>query len=337
MTMEKELERAWTDLQSGEVAAARKRAGILASDAPDDPEVLLLLGACAREAGEDEEALALFAQAASIDPEWGTPELWASELLAADPDRMSEALEHVTRAVELAEEEDEYLEALALKAGLEIDLGKKGQARKTLDELPPAGQGDIPPPLAVEFGHLFLALEDAAEARQRFQAAADAEPDLADAWYGLGLACEVEDDESGKRQAWLRTLDLDTKTPLAGARLDEDEAVEAAEQALGELSERARTLIRNVPIVVADLPAKADVDKGLDPRLLGVFEGQALPDVSTVGGTPQLTQIVLFRKNLERVAGDEAQLREEIRTTLLHETGHFFGMSEEDLENVGLD
>ena len=54
-----------------------------------------------------------------------------------------------------------------------------------------------------------------------------------------------------------------------------------------------------------------------------------------LGGTPQLTQILLFRRNLERVAQDEEELRDEIRTTLLHETGHFFGMTEKDLDDVG--
>ena len=46
---------------------------------------------------------------------------------------------------------------------------------------------------------------------------------------------------------------------------------------------------------------------------------------------------VLFRKNLERMAIDPEDLCEQIRITLLHETGHFFGMSEDDLADVGLD
>ncbi len=56
-----------------------------------------------------------------------------------------------------------------------------------------------------------------------------------------------------------------------------------------------------------------------------------------MGGQPELTQIVLFRRNLERAAASEDELRREIRTTLLHETGHFFGMDEADLESVGLE
>jgi predicted Zn-dependent protease with MMP-like domain len=55
-----------------------------------------------------------------------------------------------------------------------------------------------------------------------------------------------------------------------------------------------------------------------------------------VGGGPQLSRIVLFKRNLERAAPDDGDLHDEIRTTLLHETGHFFGMSEEDLDGVGL-
>jgi predicted Zn-dependent protease with MMP-like domain len=90
-------------------------------------------------------------------------------------------------------------------------------------------------------------------------------------------------------------------------------------------------------VVVAEVPAEADVDGGLDPRALGLFSGTAYPDVSNLGGQPGLTQIVLFRRNLERVAGTREELREEVRKTLLHETGHFFGMDEAALEGVGLD
>ena len=99
----------------------------------------------------------------------------------------------------------------------------------------------------------------------------------------------------------------------------------------GRAAPRARRLLANVPILIADRPARNDVATGLDPRLLGLFAGTAYPEVSALGGTPQLTQILLFRRNLERVAEDEEELRDEIRTTLLHETGHFFGMSEDDL------
>ena len=155
---------------------------------------------------------------------------------------------------------------------------------------------------------------------------------------GVPLAMrQAISDESGKRDAWLHVLTLDGEAPLAEPRLSEAEMAEVAEQALKELPEAARKLIANVPIVIVDSPARQEVEQGMDPRLLGMFEGTAYSDGGTLGGAPQVTQILLFRKNLERMAVDTEDLREQIRITLLHETGHFFGMSEDDLAGVGLD
>jgi predicted Zn-dependent protease with MMP-like domain len=141
------------------------------------------------------------------------------------------------------------------------------------------------------------------------------------------------------RQAWKRTWALDA-APGAEAdvprRLGDPEIEAIAEEALEELPARARELLEGVPMVVAELPAETDVEAGIDPRALGLFSGTAYPDQSNLGGQPGLTQILLFRRNLERVAGDEDELREEVRATLLHETGHFFGMDDADLEDAGL-
>ena len=222
--------------------------------------------------------------------------------------------------------------------GIEVDLGKTAAARKTLTELPPLEAGAVmPAALALDFAHLFLEVGDADEAAQRFAAVAEADARDADAWHGMGLCAEARDDEEATRRAWLRVLDLDTEAPLEDPLLSEAQMAEVADAALGELPPRARELISNVPILVVDLPARDEVDKGLDPRLLGMFAGSAYADSSVMGGQPQLTQILLFRKNLERAANSAEELREQIRITLLHETGHFFGMSEEDLADVGLD
>jgi predicted Zn-dependent protease with MMP-like domain len=49
------------------------------------------------------------------------------------------------------------------------------------------------------------------------------------------------------------------------------------------------------------------------------------------------SSIALFQRNLERHVRDEAELREEIEVTLLHEVGHFLGLDEDDLRERGLD
>jgi predicted Zn-dependent protease with MMP-like domain/predicted Zn-dependent protease len=335
------LDAAWEALEAGNVADARRRDAGLDPEAPD---TLLLLAACAREEGDGAAALALLRRATKADPEWATPELWIAELLATQPETMEEAQQHAERALDLAEEEDEYLSALTLKAGLEAELGELDEAKRTLSDLPPPDVvlGDLP--LALEIAELHQAVGEADVAVARLKTLTAAHPDDADAWYALGCAAAELDDDEQMRAAWKRTWALDS-APRNGSevgaddgdpRLDDETVSAVAEQALAELPDRARALLRDVPIIVAELPAEEDVAAGFDPRALGLFTGTAYPDMPHVGGQPGLTQIVLFRRNIERVAEDEDELREELRVTLLHETGHFFGLDESELEGAGL-
>jgi predicted Zn-dependent protease with MMP-like domain/Tfp pilus assembly protein PilF len=332
------LDAAWEALESGDVAMARRRVAQLDPAAPD---TLLLLAACFREEDDSAQAVGTLKRATKADPEWATPELWIAELLATQPETMEEALRHAERALDLAEEEDEYLSALALKAGLEAELGEVDEAKRTLSDLPPpdVALGDVD--LALEIADLHLAVGDASVALERLRTLTASSPESADAWYALGCTAAEVGDEAEMRTAWKQAWKLDTaprdqESDQDAQRLTEDAVTAVAERALGELPERARALLRDVPIIIAELPAEADADAGLDPRALGLFCGTAYPDISHVGGQPGLTQIVLFRRNIERIATSKDELREEIRTTLLHETGHFFGLDEAELEGVGL-
>jgi predicted Zn-dependent protease with MMP-like domain/Tfp pilus assembly protein PilF len=331
------LDAAWSALDAGDVATARRRAEKLD---PESPDALLLLAACAREEDDDTKALELLRKAAKADPEWATPELWIAELLATEPETMEEAQSHAERALDLAEEEDEYLSALALKAGLEAELGDLDEAKSTLADLPPADVALGDTALALEIADLHLAVGEAQVAVDRLRTLTASNPDEADAWYALGCAAGEAGHEDMQRDAWKRAWKLDSAPHDHEGHdhehLDDETVTNAAEAALGELPDRARALLRDVPIIIADLPAEADVDTGLDPRALGLFSGTAYPDIPHVGGQPGLTQIVLFKRNIERVADGDEELREEIRVTLLHETGHFFGLDEAELAGAGL-
>ena len=74
----------------------------------------------------------------------------------------------------------------------------------------------------------------------------------------------------------------------------------------------------------------------LEPDLLGLFEGSSRLDPQAE--TPdQLPHIRLFLDNLWDFAErDPAVYRDEVRTTLLHELGHYLGLDEEDVEALGL-
>ena len=75
---------------------------------------------------------------------------------------------------------------------------------------------------------------------------------------------------------------------------------------------------------------------GVDPRLLGMFSGVSMPHQSTLGGASFPNVITLFQRNLEAETDDDAELQEQIRITVIHETAHYFGLSDDDLERLGL-
>lgn len=67
---------------------------------------------------------------------------------------------------------------------------------------------------------------------------------------------------------------------------------------------------------------------------MGLFEGNPATEKSVWNLEFGPDRVILFQKNIEAVCASEEEIREEIRLTLLHELGHYFGLSEEELEDV---
>lgn len=89
----------------------------------------------------------------------------------------------------------------------------------------------------------------------------------------------------------------------------------------------------NVAVVVEDWPSAEQLD-GRAGTLLGLYEGVSLTRRSPLA-TSLPDRIVVFRGPLNARAADEAALAEDVRVTVLHEVGHYFGMSDDDLHELG--
>lgn len=106
-------------------------------------------------------------------------------------------------------------------------------------------------------------------------------------------------------------------------------------QALDRLPEKFARLLDNVVVVVEDEPTEEELrDVGLDPEtetLFGLYQGVNLIDRGASYGNVLPDRVVIYRLPLLEECEDRAELVREIRDTVVHEIGHYFGVAEEDL------
>ncbi len=114
------------------------------------------------------------------------------------------------------------------------------------------------------------------------------------------------------------------------------------EQALDRLPERFRARLDNLVVLVEDAPPRAAAHRrpprppSQRPRklLLGVFHGVPATERSVFSLPSGPNTIVLYQRNIEAVCDSDAEIREQVLLTLMHEIGHYFGMSEDQLRDV---
>ena len=98
-------------------------------------------------------------------------------------------------------------------------------------------------------------------------------------------------------------------------------------KALDSLPPEIAAALRNVAVVVED-------ENGEDPDLFGLYEGVPLPERGDdAGSLPD--RIAIYRRPLEEEFPDPHDLEREIRITVLHELGHYFGLDEDRLAELG--
>jgi predicted Zn-dependent protease with MMP-like domain/uncharacterized protein HemY len=333
--MAAELDAGFTALEAGRIDDAA--ASLVRAQKIDrkDPDVIALAAAVADARGEVEDALGLYAELIELRPDDPLPRICTARLELAALGDAEAALETLDAAFDFIDEEPDLVEAITVRAEALLAMDDREAARAALAELSSSVIDDAH--LALQLGGLALEAEDHAAAMRWIEVARKDAALEADALHLLGRVHEAAGNRAAMIAAWqrVRTLDAATPSPPGTPTLDDDELEELALAALDELPGEVRARLEDVPILIDGLPSEHQVADGLDPRMLGVFEGTPLPEAGS--GVPTVTRIVLFKTNLERSAPDGDELAEEVRITVLHETAHYFGLDEDDLESLGLD
>jgi predicted Zn-dependent protease with MMP-like domain len=109
------------------------------------------------------------------------------------------------------------------------------------------------------------------------------------------------------------------------------------DEALESIPDRFRDAMQNIAIVVEDEPALQQLrDVELEPpdTLLGLYQGTPLTERSWAHGNVLPDKITLFQGPIEESSDDEDDTVIAIGETLIHEIGHYFGLSEEEIEEI---
>lgn len=108
------------------------------------------------------------------------------------------------------------------------------------------------------------------------------------------------------------------------------------EQALADLPPQFAELLENIAVVVEEEPSEEDLellgeDRDEYDELLGIYRGIALTH-RTHDMLPALPdQVAIFRGPINRISMTRGQAIRQIRETVIHELGHYFGLHDEDM------
>ena len=120
--------------------------------------------------------------------------------------------------------------------------------------------------------------------------------------------------------------------------LTEQEFSLFVKEALDRLPEEIASHLREVTIRVKPRPTAqqlADMGYGPDEPLLGMYDGVPLPERSVFDAVRYPDIVYIFQEPHEDMCESLEEIAEEIEITLAHEIGHYVGISEERLEELG--
>jgi predicted Zn-dependent protease with MMP-like domain len=109
------------------------------------------------------------------------------------------------------------------------------------------------------------------------------------------------------------------------------------EEALRDIPGRFRDAMKNVAVVVEDEPSQDLLDEmEMEPgdSLFGLYHGTPLTERGASYGNVLPDRISIYQVPIEEACEDEDDIRMCVAETVIHEFGHYFGLSEEEIEEI---
>ena len=109
------------------------------------------------------------------------------------------------------------------------------------------------------------------------------------------------------------------------------------EEALADIPRRFRTAMKNVAVVIEDEPPRHVLEElEVDPgdTLFGLYQGTPLTERRWDYGNTLPDRISIYQHPIEDACDTDDEIRACVAETVIHEFGHYFGMSEEEIEEI---
>lgn len=111
-------------------------------------------------------------------------------------------------------------------------------------------------------------------------------------------------------------------------------------EVLDQMPDKFKNAMDNIGIVVEDVPTDEVISKMklTSPHsLLGLYQGIPLLKRGVwYGMAPSMPDVIsIYQKNIERICRTEQEIKAKVYEVVIHEIGHYFGMSEDELRTAG--
>jgi tetratricopeptide (TPR) repeat protein len=323
------LDRGWDLVQRGDTRGAEASAKRAIELDPNSPEAHNLLGFVAALEGDGEEAIEAYRQAIALDDTYLEAMLNAAEVYIHPLGDYEQALEMCEQALDLAEVDEEIIDALLLKFDALLGKGDGDEAAKVVAKIPHGPYEN--PNHAFLVGRAFYEIGQAEKAVGLVEEAVLKDPRHAEAQYYLGLIRDEKGDTRSATAAFLKSRELDLEMGMPPWAPGRDATAKIVERAAAALNPVLKHYVEGADVYVSDVPGVELVAEGVDPRALVLLDGfteEQKPRGALLGGPASegarplagpCARVFVYALNVARLAGNVEAIEREITAALERE------------------
>lgn len=299
------LDRGWDLVNRGDLFGARLSAEKSLEIDSNSPEPYNLLGYIHAAEGDPEEALDNYRQALAIDDTFFEAMLNAAEVLIHPLREFEAAVSMVDEALYLARGDDEVADALLLKFDAHMQRADREASARVAAVMP---QGPFEnAQLDFMVGRAKFEVNDLENSEALLLSAVARSPENGDARYYLGLVREARGDRMAAIADFIKTRELDLRTPTPGWSLSPEQFEQRIRQAVQNLPEAVARILQGALVIIGDLPGIEVIVDGVDPRVEILIE-----EMSQEGEPSAVGRLFIYQRNIERVVAGPLNVEEEV-------------------------